>query len=210
MGPPAPKEKIILNVGRLFASSKDNHHKCQDVLIKEFKQMGHLHEKGWQLHLAGSTAKDPDSLKYVIRLVEEARGYPIFFHLNISHPQLKSLYQKAAIYWHATGYGKDPLKKPETQEHFGITTVEAMSAGAVPVVINSAGQKETVTNEETGYLWNSLDEMREFTSILAKDGVKRADMGRRAVGASHKFGRAAFNDNIEKIITRTENEDLQK
>lgn len=210
MGPAGPKEKIILNVGRLFASSDDNHHKCQDVLLSEFKKMKHLHEEGWQLHFAGSTAKDPDSLKYVIRLIEEARGYPVFFHLNISHSQLKSLYRKAAIYWHATGYGKNPLKKPETQEHFGITTVEAMSAGVVPVVINSAGQKETVANGKTGYLWNDLGEMIDFTNILAKDEAKRASMAKLAIRSSHGFGRAAFDDTIEKIMTKIENEALQK
>lgn len=204
MGPPfEEKEKIILNVGRLFASTKDNHHKCQDILLDQFKAMTSLHQKGWQLHFAGSTAKDHDSLAYTVKLIESARGYPVFFHLNVSYAELRNLYRKSAIYWHATGYGKDPHKKPETQEHFGITTVEAMSAGVVPVVIDSAGQKETVINGENGYLWGDLQEMKKHTILLASDSNKRARMSRLAIKSSQKFGKEAFNSQMEKVMRET-------
>jgi len=43
-------------------------------------------------------------------------------------------------------------------EHFGITIVEAMSASCVPVVHDSGGPKEIV-NEETGFRWQSIEEV---------------------------------------------------
>jgi glycosyltransferase involved in cell wall biosynthesis len=43
-------------------------------------------------------------------------------------------------------------------EHFGITIVEAMSAGCVPVVHDSGGPKEVV-NEETGFRWQNIDDV---------------------------------------------------
>jgi hypothetical protein len=58
--------------------------------------------------------------------------------------------------WHATGYGFDAEQYPAKQEHFGMTTVEAMSAGAVPVVLNTGGQREIVTHGDDGFLWGEL------------------------------------------------------
>ena len=40
-------------------------------------------------------------------------------------------------------------------EHFGITTVEAMAAGCVPVVIDKADQREIVRHVTDGYRWTT-------------------------------------------------------
>src|SRR5207253_1817217 len=126
-------------------------------------KMKKLHSEGWQLHFAGSVAEDSGALKYIISLTQKAKGLPVYFHFNCSFPELKELFNKATIYWHATGYGSDPEKYPQRQEHFGITTVEAMSAGAIPVVINSAGQKESVAQGQNGFLWSTTKELANYT-----------------------------------------------
>ena len=122
---PLAKEKIILHVGRFFEFEKNGagHHKRQDILLDTFSKMDGLIKEGWQLHFAGSVAEDKGTLKYIIDLSKKSKGLPVFFHFNCSFPELKDLFNKAAIYWHATGYGSDPDKYPERQEHFGITTL---------------------------------------------------------------------------------------
>ena len=65
-------------------------------------------------------------------------------------PSSRDLYGRASIFWHAAGLGEDPERHPDRYEHFGITTVEAMSAGAVPVVIDAAGQVEIVEHGANG------------------------------------------------------------
>ena len=57
---------------------------------------------------------------------------------------LQTYYSKAKIYWHAAGFGEDLEKHPDRAEHFGMSTVEAMSAGCVPVVFAGGGQLEIV------------------------------------------------------------------
>src|SRR5438445_7653949 len=42
-------------------------------------------------------------------------------------------------------------------EHFGITIVEAIAAGCVPVVNDSGGRREIVTSD-VGWRWKTLDE----------------------------------------------------
>ena len=74
-------------------------------------------------------------------------------HVDSSGAELDALYRGAAVYWHATGLDEDIDDDPVRAEHFGITTVEAMSAGAVPVVIAAGGQPEIVRDGVDGFLF---------------------------------------------------------
>jgi glycosyltransferase involved in cell wall biosynthesis len=87
------------------------------------------------------------------------------------------------------------------QEHFGVTTVEAMSAGAVPVVINTGGQREIVTHGVDGFLWNDLDSLAEHTQQLAGDADLRRRLSLNAVHSSARFSREAFGARVEQLIS---------
>ncbi|HEX5798193.1 MAG TPA: glycosyltransferase [Candidatus Saccharimonadales bacterium] len=129
--------------------------------------------------------------------------YPVYFHFDCFYSELKSLFNKAFIYWHATGYGSDPDEYPEKQEHFGITTVEAMSAGCIPVVIDSAGQQETVSHAENGFLWNSKNELIKYTkkaiNLNAPEAKKIHGNGQTVV---KKFNKDTFTKNTEGIFSK--------
>lgn len=187
------KQKVILNVGRFFEKTTSNHHKRQDFLLDSFKQLTDMHKDGWELHLAGSVAEDVGSLKYILELIRDGSGFPIVFHFNTSFTEIKHLYNQASIYWHATGYGSDPLKFPEKQEHFGISTVEAMSAGAIPIVINAAGQKESVEQGKNGYLWNNQEELLEQTKhVTIMPDSKLTDLRKNAQARAKEWNMAGF------------------
>ena len=202
MGPPSAKEKIILHVGRFIADSVEDarHHKRQDLLLKIFKGMTDLHEQGWELHFTGSLSSDAKSKTFADTLVRAAEGSPVFFHFNSAREELRKLYRRAAVYWHATGYGVDADKYPSTQEHFGISTVEAMSAGAVPVVYATGGQKEIVTDEVDGYWWTDIDRLVNQTRRLANDDELRSELAHQAILSNRRFSREQFVANIDRLI----------
>jgi len=207
MGPPPPaKEKIILHVGRFIADSAEDerHHKRQDLLLETFKRMTDLHQQGWELHFTGSLSADGKSRTFADSLMRAAEGLPVRFHFNAPREELRELYRSAAIYWHATGYGVDADKYPSTQEHFGISTVEAMSAGAVPVVYATGGQKEIVTDEVDGYWWTDIDRLVSHTRRLANDDELRAKFGQQAVLSSKRFSKQSFVSNIDRLISHKE------
>lgn len=204
MGPAQKKDKIILNVGRFFADNGESHHKRQDLLIKSFAQMKELHSSGWVLHLVGSTADDAKSREYIEKVKKLARDWPVELHFNTSFEELRDLYQKASIYWHATGYGFDANKLPQTQEHFGITTVEAMSAGAVPVVVNAGGQPETVDHEKNGYLWDNIEQLQAYTIKVARNPSLRNKLSKAAMIKSQRYNKASFNKSLDKIMGQLE------
>lgn len=198
---PPPKAKIILHVGRFFAKDGGSHHKRQDLLLEEFSKMTDLYKDGWQLHFAGSVAEDKNTLKYIIELTQKAQGLPVHFHFNCSFPELKDLFNQATIYWHATGYGSDPEKFPERQEHFGITTVEAMSTGTIPVVINTAGQKESVTHGQNGFLWSTQKELADYTTKVASlSPLQLKQFQDKAIKSAARFNKAAFNEQVDIIF----------
>jgi len=201
MGPPAPKRNMILHVGRFITDGADGrHHKNQRLLIETFKGMTELHSAGWELHLVGSVTPDDGTTSFTERLIEAARGFPVFLHFDAPRQQMRELYQGTAIYWHATGYGSDVQQQPAKQEHFGISTVEAMSAGAVPVVYSSGGQKEIVTDGVDGFLWNDVERLMSMTRELATDLVLRGELSNRAVDTSRQFGRRAFAARIDEVM----------
>jgi glycosyltransferase involved in cell wall biosynthesis len=77
-------------------------------------------------------------------------------------------------------------------EHFGMTTVEAMAAGCVPVVIDKAGQREIVRHGVDGYRWSTLDELESYTRALARDDDLRERLAASAVERARMFSEEAF------------------
>lgn len=159
---PGKKENIILSVGRFFPYL---HSKKQAVLVDAFANI--IKRKllsGWQLILVGSVDKGAD--KYFSKIKLRTKALPITIYSDLGFEKLKVLYQKAKIYWHAAGFGEDLTIHPERAEHFGITTLEAMSAGCVPIVFAAGGQLELVKHTENGFLWREKKELIDYTLKL--------------------------------------------
>ena len=195
MGPPAQKEKMILHVGR-FTAEAWQYHKHQRALLAAFAAMPDLAAQGWSLHFAGALHDRPFSED----LMRQAGGLPVFFHFNASFSELRDLYRRSSIYWHATGLGWSPERDPVAQEHFGLTTVEAMSAGGVPVVINTAGQMETVEQGVSGFRWDDVEAMRGYTRQLANDPALWQRLSQNAIQSSERFTREAFVERVETLV----------
>ena len=128
---------------------------------------------------------------------QAAAGHNAEFKPNLTRQQLKQTFETAGIFWHAAGYGEDEDLHPELTEHFGIVTVEAMAAGCVPVVIRKGGQSEIVQHGISGYLWDTVDELIEYTDRLIKDAALRERMSNAARLRAQCFSRDVF---IERFL----------
>lgn len=183
------KEDLVLSVGRFFAGG---HSKRQDVMVEVFRRLCDGGLEGWELHLAGSVHGAADHRGYFEAIRERASGYPIFLHPDVPRPELNELYRRAALYWHAAGYGADPEGSPEALEHFGMATAEAMGAGAVPIVFGAGGQLEVVDDGVTGLVWTTPGELGEKTLELAGGGARRRAIARAARQAAGRFSPERF------------------
>jgi glycosyltransferase involved in cell wall biosynthesis len=168
------KKNIILSVGRFFSGLYNA--KRYDILTEAFRKLCRSGLDGWEYHIVGSAMNDAKTQQFLSELREQNKEYPIHFHVNESYDSLLRLYNEATIFWHGAGYGVDENSHPENVEHFGMTTVEAMSAGCVPVVINKGGQRESVSHGENGFLWNTIDELIAYSLDVANGRVPTSSM----------------------------------
>ncbi|KKQ91860.1 MAG: hypothetical protein UT58_C0001G0025 [Microgenomates group bacterium GW2011_GWC1_39_7b] len=189
------KENLILFVGR-FSQLKQN--KNQNVLIEVFKKLVDNGLKDWKLILAGGTEiVDADYLKNLEKMSER---YLIEIIRSPDFSILKNLYGKARIFWSASGFGEDNEKNPEKVEHFGITVVEAMSAGAIPVVFNAGGHKEIIKDGVNGFLWESTDQLIKITNHILKDRSVYSSVSKKAKRDSSAFSFERFEKEIISSI----------
>lgn len=194
-----PKERVILSVGRFFRGLYND--KRYDILIEAFKKLhARLPHTTWMYRLVGSCGDDEASRQYVAELQESVRGLPVYFHINTPYEDLRRHYNEATLFWHAAGFGVDERKHPERAEHFGMSTLEAMSARCVPLVINRGGQKEIVSHGECGYLWNSVDELVELSLKLLADQNLLATMQAKARERFRVFDREQFSRKLLSIL----------
>ncbi len=197
---PRPKQNLILNVGRFFSPTGKKHCKRQDFLVKTFKKMCDLGLKGWQLVVTGPVDPGTDNFNYLNSVKKLAQGYPVKFHVGVSFGRLQQDYGRAKIYWHATGYGTDAAVNPQASEHFGISTIEAMAAGAVPVVINQGGQTEIVNHAVNGLLWQNQRQLINQTLSLINNGPLRVELAQGAQNRAKDFSLNQFCQTTKKIF----------
>lgn len=187
------KKKQILTVGRFTSYF---HAKKQDVLIDAFASVcQHTASKGWEFVLAGGLM-DSDR-DFYNKLVDRAHGLPIRFYPNITNAELISLYQTSTMYWHAAGFSET---NPQLAEHFGIATVEAMSAGAIPLVYGAGGQPEIVDDGTNGVLWQTMKELVDGTISLMTDKERIIRLRRNAIARSSLFSTSRFTRAFDGLI----------
>lgn len=194
---PGQKENIILYVGRFSQLLQS---KRQDVLVNVFKKMTDQGLKDWRLVLAG--AIDIGGTEYFNNLKSSVVGYPIELVSNSDFDSIKRLYAKARIFWNASGYEIDEKKSPEKVEHFGITTVESMSAGCVPIVLGKGGQTEIINNGENGLLWYREQDLSEKTLSLIENEIFFNRVAQKAIFRAKDFSKENFCRKMEAIINK--------
>ena len=192
---PANKLKIV-SVGRF---DPKGHAKRQDVIIDIFMSSKILMENS-QLYLVGGC----DTVDYRVEYLNDLKNkaHPsIEFHVNASREKLEEIYGGAQAYIHACGYGFTRRDSPEKLEHFGITVVEAMSRGLIPVVYAEGGPAEIVSEAEVGYIYQSKDEARaQLEAIIALSSSEVDRCSSLASESARKYSDDAFRQSVRKYV----------
>ena len=111
---------------------------------------------------------------------------------NVPFRNLLELYGKAKVYLHAMKY-----------EHFGISVVEAMAAGMVPVVHRSGGPWEDILKAKQGihgFSYTNADEAAEIIKKIVEDEKLVREITSKNMHYVHAFSSESFKKNILKQI----------
>ncbi len=196
------KKNFILSVGRFSGFRVGGLSKRQVEMMRAFGDLIDCGLSGWQYHSVGGLSEWPQDQAYLAEVQNMALRASSRAHVsaNASRTLLKHLYESSKIFWHAAGYGDNDSLQPELMEHFGIATVDAMAAGCVPVVINKGAQPEIVEHGVSGFVWSTLEELKNYTARLIEDEPLRIRIAAEAQKRAQGFNREAFVKRFRAFI----------
>jgi alpha-1,2-mannosyltransferase len=168
-----PRENLVVTVGRVVPEKRMN------MFLDIARQLPKV-----KFAIIGSVAQDRKS--YLQHLRDTASPNVSFVMSPLR--RVKDLLARAKVYVHCA-----------MNEHFGITIVEAMAAGCVPVVHNSGGPREIVT-ENVGYKWNEVSEAVSLISNLIENDGRRNQQSRAAEVRANQFAPEVFESRLATVL----------
>ena len=199
VAPVEPREPVIVSLGRFFPPEV-GHSKRQLEMVHNFRKLvasGLMPD--WRLILIGGC--EDAHLPYLHQVMAAAEGLPVEIHANAPRALVKSTLSTASIFWSATGIGMDEKRHPWATEHFGMSTVEAMAAGCVPVVIDRAGQREIVRDGVDGFRWAREKQWRNRTLQVATQPELRARLAAAAIARADEFSDLSFEKRWADVVS---------
>lgn len=189
------KIKTIMSIGRFFGHL---HSKRQDVLVDAFHKLQEK-EKGWKLTLIGGLREEDKD--YYDSIVKKIDGNPDIMLLpNASYETLMKSLDESMFYWHASGYGIDEGQRLDAVEHFGIAPLQGLSRGCLVCAYDAGGQRDIITNEYNGYLYNSIDQLVETTIKVSGDKSLQKKLQENAVSVAGKFNYENFRLTCSQVF----------
>lgn len=143
LSPPSSKNLnaiSALNVGRI---TNRGHAKRQDAFLDIMDLVHSQYIDSTAVIVGGLSvdAQDQDFAK-MLQLRAAPKGFEV--QTNLPRDALRRRFAQANLYIHCTGLGIPAGFYPELHEHFGITVVEAMGSGCVPIVPEGGGSADLI------------------------------------------------------------------
>lgn len=118
----------------------------------------------------------------------------VTLRINVPRPTLIKLLGEAKAYLHVM-----------PSDHFGISIVEAMSAGCIPIVHRSGGPWLDILDQRQGRIGFSYDTLEEAAKlidyIMATEGV-RLKLSSAAEKSALRFDKSVFQENLNEIVNK--------
>lgn len=168
---PAPKENLVVSVGR-FVPEKN-----YEVVVEVARRMPDI-----KFVIIGRKPKHKLGRQYFEK-IDRLRPANLTLQTDLPNAETISVLNKARIYLH-TMIG----------EHFGISIVEAMAAGCIPIAHNSGGVKESISN--FGYTYNTTIECVECINKALDSKIPPNKISENAA----RFSSEKFRKNLISVL----------
>jgi glycogen(starch) synthase len=157
------KQKLVLFLGRLTIQ------KGADVFLRAAKKVTEF-ESGVRFVVAGAGDLLPDLIKQAVELGISNR---VIFTDRLTDEEMKHMYGIASVY-----------VMPSVSEPFGITALEAISAGTPTIASKTAGVCETFHNCLKVDFWDSDEIANKIISLLRYESLSETltENGKQEIG----------------------------
>jgi glycosyltransferase involved in cell wall biosynthesis len=176
------RKSIILVVCRIDPTKNLENAICLAKMLKA---------KSIEIEMVIAGSLDPyfnDYYKSLQKMVKDCDlSESIQFETNIGLTKLLTIMKKSSIFFH-----------PREGEHFGMSIVEAMSAGLFPVVPTFGGQSEFVPLK---YQYDSLERAVDIiSSLLSTSDLERIRLSNSVIRFSTHEYKKQFQDTVNKLL----------
>jgi len=173
LGKVQSKENLAVTVGRIVPEKRFHLFikLARMVPTTRFVVIGSL-SNGTSGYYEGLREAAPENVSFVLSPLRKVKG----------------ILRRAMAYVHCA-----------ENEHFGITIVEAMAAGCIPIVHDSGGPTEIVTNE-VGFRWRDLaTAARQITSLVENDHFRR-EFSAASSAKAQEFRPEIFESEMVRVL----------
>jgi 3,5-epimerase/4-reductase len=153
-------ENTFVMVGRIFERDEMANNKYFDLAIKAFNKID------GKLFIIGSV-KCFRYYKKLLKMIEKPENIHIL--TDIDDDIKISILKKSKYYIQLTGILDH---YPCNKEHFGISLVEAINYGCIPICFNG-GYSKYIINEDNGYLINNYQDLVETIENINKSTLNK-------------------------------------
>jgi glycosyltransferase involved in cell wall biosynthesis len=146
--------------------------------------------------------------KYSLETIQNLRKTISMHHVedrvilspNVSRSTLINYLTEAKAYLHVMPF-----------EHFGISVVEAMAAGCVPIVHRSGGPWLDILNQqqgESGFSYITIEEAAQIIDLIMSNESLRRDVSFNAQRRALLYDTSVFQRKLNKIIKKFDKQDV--
>jgi glycosyltransferase involved in cell wall biosynthesis len=189
----------IVTVGRFFTGG---HSKRQDVVLKIIEEARKLTAVPITATMIGAVHNSPDAHAYFDSVIKQAHQLDVEIIVDAPSQILDEVLQRAHIYLHCAGFGVAESGAPEKMEHFGISIVEAIQAGCIPLVYAAGGAQEVIAGAGVGFTFESVEEAAQLVVRLSSSAARRAALANCSTDWIEGVLEPAFGRNLAGILER--------
>jgi len=176
----ADRKNIVVTVSRIEVG------KHLEVVLEIAKRV-----KDAKFVVIGATRQPSYVHRLRMKAVEMGISDKIIIVPNADESLKTSLMRKAKLYLHPTKF-----------EHFGISIVEAMASGLVPIVHRSGGPWMDILGEKQGvfgYAYNDVDEATQVIAELLVNNDLRIEIAKRIIYRAETYDENIFKRKIVSV-----------
>ena len=180
-------ENMFVMLGRIFDYDQCANNKYFDVAISAFNK---LCKYDYKLVIIGSI-KSTTHYEKLLNMISDKNKIVIL--PDISDEEKNNYLQMAKYYIQLTGIND---RYSFNKEHFGISMIEAINNGCIPISVNSGYPKYIIQNNVNGYLIENETALLDLANSIFEKKVPEI---KSAINIG-KFTYAEFFKNMEEVI----------
>ena len=158
------QENTFVVCGRIFEYNHHAHNKNFDKVIKAFNASTN---RSYTLHVIGACYSEP-WLAHLKKLSKEN----VRFHINCTDEEKIRVLKGSKFIINATGFGRDKIKEAYSYEHFGISIVEGLAHGCIPITVDGGFPTYYVAKSKRPLIYDSAPALIELLSSLERTSAE--------------------------------------